>query len=90
MQLQTALLGTANVTLQTVGHVLPLFDIKPEIYLTYSMEQISSEANRLSASQEIPRISWDPNVHYRSHKCPLPVPFLSQLDPVHNPISHFL
>ena len=59
--------------------------------LTYSMEQSPSwEANRFSASQEIPHILCNPKVHYRSHKCPPPVPILSQLDPVQATTSYFL
>ena len=54
--------------------------------LTNSMEQSRScEANRFAAIQEIPRILWNPKVRVRTRKSPLPVPIVSQLDPVHDP-----
>ena len=55
------------------------------------MEQSPSwEADQFSASQEIPRILGNPKVLYRIHKCPLPVPILSQLDQFHTPKPYFL
>ena len=50
----------------------------------------SWEANRFSASKEIPRILWNSKVHYRNDKCPPPVAIPSQLDPVHTLTSSFL
>jgi len=50
----------------------------------------SSEANWFAASQEIPRISRNPKVHYRTHKRPPPVPILGQPNPVHISTSHLL
>ena len=47
-------------------------------------------ANWFAASQEIPRISWNPKVHYRTHKRPPLVSILGQPNPVHIPTSHLL
>ena len=59
--------------------------------LTYSMVQSPSwEANPFAASQEIPRISRNPKVHYHTHKRPPPVSILGQSNPVHIPTAHLL
>ena len=62
--------------------------------LTYLLTPCSTVLlEKLTGSQLLkksPCTSWNPKVHYRIHKCPPPVPILSQLDPVHTPTSYFL
>jgi len=50
----------------------------------------SWEANWFAASQEIPHISRNPKVHYRTHKRPPPLSILCQPNPVHIHTSHLL
>ena len=50
----------------------------------------SWEANWYAVSQEIPRISRNPKVHYRTHKRSPTVSILGQPNPVHIPKSHIL
>ena len=59
--------------------------------LSYFMVQSPSwAANWFAASQEIPRISRNPKVHYRTHKRPPPVSILGQPKSVHIPTFHLL
>ena len=77
-----------------VGFIIRIFHdarLHERQILTYSMVQTPSwEANWFAASQEIPRISRNPKVHYRTYKRLPHVPILGQPNPVHIPTSNLL
>jgi hypothetical protein len=77
------------VSIPKVLHIVIIITIT--YLLTYSMVQSPSwTANCFADSQENPRISRNPKVHYRTHKSPPPVSILGQPNPVHIPTSHLL
>jgi len=75
LQLTLEMKVYANLEFNT-SQILPLY------FLTNSMEQSPSETNIHTASQEIPLLSWNLNVHYYVHQTPLMHPILSHLNPV--------
>ena len=54
------------------------------------MQSPSWAANRFAGSQEIPRISRNPKVHYCTHNRPPTFSILGQPNPIHIPTSHIL
>ena len=63
---------------------------RPTYLLTPLSRVLLEKLTGFAANQGIPRILWNPKVHYRTHKRPPPVPILSQLHPVPTTPSHFL
>ena len=65
--------------------------VKTNTYLFTPWSRVLLEKlTGFAANQEIPSILWNPKVHYRTRKCPPPIPILSQLHPVPTTPSHFL
>ena len=75
-------------SLQSLKTIRFAFDIT--YLLTPWSRGLQKKLTGFAAGQEIPRILWNPKVHYSTHNCPPPVPVLSQLHPVHTSTSHFL
>ena len=73
-----------RATIVAVGNHLLTYLLTP--WSRVLLEKLTGFA----ANQEIPRILWNPKVHYRTHKRPTPVPTLSQLHLVPTTPSHFL
>ena len=61
-------------------------------YLKLITNQLHSRIllEKLTNSQLLKNILWNPKVHYHFNKCLPPVPTLSQIDAVHTPTSHVL
>jgi len=60
------------------------------VFIRSSTRSFILKEHTIFTSQEIPRISWNPKSHYRTHKGPPPVSILGQPNPVHIPTSHLL
>ena len=79
-------------------HFSPISVTNQKMYTSYLLTYLLTPWSRVflekltgsASSQEIPRILWNPKVHYRTHKCSPPLPILSRLHPVPTTPSHFL
>ena len=86
--------GQRDIEVVETGKLLNIRDLiqlSQFMHQTNSMQQSPSwNANRNTASIEIPHTLWNPNVHYRNQKSLPPVPILSHINPIHAFPSDFL
>jgi hypothetical protein len=73
-----------------VGHIFKISTRSLLTYLLHGAESFLRSWPVFAANQEILRILWNLEVLSRTHKCPPPVPILSQLHPVPTNTSHVL
>ena len=72
-----------HITWRSIGMYTLMIPTNAHTYLLTPWSRVLLEKpTGFAANQEIPRILWNPKVHYRTHKRPPPVPILSQLHPV--------
>ena len=87
-------LGFNHQTIQPIGSYYIDYNIPAHWNYTYLLTSWSrvllEKLTGFTANQEIPRILWNPKVHYHTHKRQPPVPILSQLHPVPTTPSYFL
>jgi len=73
----TALTSVSHLSLSWASPTQSIYLLTP--WCRVLLEKL----NRFAASQEIPRISRNPNAHYRTHERQPPVSILGQPNPVH-------
>jgi len=67
-----------------------VYNFRTYLPTSFMVQSPSSVANWFAANQEIPHISRNPKIHYRTHKRPPAVSILGQPSPVHILTFHLL